>query len=166
MPAIFARKSGGEPVSDSQRQRSLEDFGRVPSTNDHLHVGSQIFLKLVELQKLIRLFCWDYAFYIITFQKIRQIKALIRLFCWKTRFILQTWPIKKFVKSLQVIFTRDSTKVLKAFLSLKKIKKALTPLCCTHGWSILNLIAYHLKILEVCLPSTWERLWNTILENQ
>ena len=41
---------------------------------------SRIFLKLVELQKLIRLFCWNYMFYIITFQKIRQIKALRRHF--------------------------------------------------------------------------------------
>ena len=47
---------------------------------------SRIFLKLVELQ--IRLFCWNYAFYIITFQKIRQINALIRLFCWNRHFKL------------------------------------------------------------------------------
>ena len=49
---------------------------------------SRILLKLVELQKLIRLFCWNYAFYIITFQKIRQIKSLIRLFCWNRHFKL------------------------------------------------------------------------------
>ena len=56
---------------------------------------SRIFLKLVELQKLIRLFCWNYAFYIITFQKIRQIKALIRLFCWNRHLKLQLNQFKE-----------------------------------------------------------------------